>query len=309
MAALTRRDFAVLAASTVTAPFRQTPSSVSGASVSAAEIVERIRKNAGVEWKAGTVDTIKAGAPATMVSGIVTTAMASLSVLRQAAAAGANMIVTCEPTFYGRSDARQPTPGRGGRGVATGAPSAEAADPVYSAKNGFIEKHGLVVFRLIDHWRNRRPDPFAQGMAAILGWAAHQESADGSRYAFPAVTLESLAADIGKKLGSRGGIRVVGDPGTTVQTAALLPGSTPIAAALDVLPAVDLIVAGEVREWESVEYARDAAFSGRRKGLVLVGRIVSEEGGMNACAKWLAPLVPGVPVRHLPAGDPYWRPA
>jgi hypothetical protein len=102
---------------------------------------------------------------------------------------------------------------------------------------------------------------------------------------------------------------VVGDPRTRVKTVALLPGSTPIASALEALPTVDLIVAGEVREWESVEYARDVAFSDPRKGLVLLGRVVSEEGGMSECARWLAKQVSEVPVRHASAGDPYWRPA
>jgi putative NIF3 family GTP cyclohydrolase 1 type 2 len=244
------------------------------------------------------------------VSGVVTTALASVTVLRQAVAAGANMIVTCEPTFYSRSDGRTPPAGRGGgRGASSEPAPPQAPDPVYDAKNAFIEKHGLVVFRLSDHWRRRRPDPFVQGMAAALGWTKPAPPDDGSRYAIPASSLAALAADVRKRLGTRGGLRVVGDPQTPVRTVALLPGSTPIAAALETLPAVDVIVAGEVREWESVEYARDAAFSSRRKGLVLVGRIVSEEGGMRACAEWLGPLLPGIPVRHLPAGDPYWRPA
>ena len=88
-----------------------------------------------------------------------------------------------------------------------------------------------------------------------------------------------------------------------------LPGSTPIQASLQTLPNVDAIVAGEVREWESVEYARDTVFAGRRKGLILVGRVVSEEPAMNVCASWLRTFVPEVAVRHVPAGDPYWRPA
>ena len=94
-----------------------------------------------------------------------------------------------------------------------------------------------------------------------------------------------------------------------VKAVALLPGATPITAMLDTLPGVDLVVAGEVREWESVEYARDVAFSKERKGLVLVGRVVSEEGAMRECASWLERLLPDVKVQHVPAGDPYWRPA
>ena len=89
----------------------------------------------------------------------------------------------------------------------------------------------------------------------------------------------------------------------------LLPGTTSIQAALRMLPNVDAIVAGEVREWESVEYVRDKVFAGEKKGLILVGRIVSEEPGMEVCANWLRSFVPEVPIRHIPAGDPYWRPS
>jgi putative NIF3 family GTP cyclohydrolase 1 type 2 len=280
----------------------------SAAAVTAADVVDRIRKNIGVEWRADTVDAIRAGDPATVVSGIVTTAMASMRVLRQAVDGGANLVITCEPTFYARSDARSPAAGRGGGGTAA-SPASPGVDPVYAAKNAFIEKHGLVVFRLSEHWRLRKPDPFCEGLARVLGWTRHAVAADVSRYALPAVALEALAGEIKKTLASRGGMRVVGERRRPVRTVALLPGATAIAAALDTLPSVDVIVAGEVREWESVEYARDAAFSGRGKGLVLIGRVVSEEGGMSDCARWIATLVSEVPVRHVAAGDPYWRPA
>ena len=98
-------------------------------------------------------------------------------------------------------------------------------------------------------------------------------------------------------------------PRTMVQRVGLLPGTTPIQAALKMLPNVDVIVAGEVREWESVEYVRDKVFSGEKKGLILVGRVVSEEPGMDVCANWLKTFVPEVPIRHISAGDPYWRPS
>jgi putative NIF3 family GTP cyclohydrolase 1 type 2 len=309
MTQLSRREFGAITVSAVAAPLalrHRAPL----APLSAADVIDRIKKNIGVDWKVDTVDTIKAGDPATVVSGVVTTAMASMTVLRQAVDSGANLVITSEPTFYGRSDARTPPAGRGGgRGAASSPDVPPPADPVYAAKNAFIEKHGLVVFRLNEHWRLRRPDPFVLGLASALGWSGRVVAPDTARYSIAADSLNALAGEIKKKLGSRGGMRVVGDPQTRVQTVALLPGSTPIAAALDALPAADVIVAGEVREWESVEYARDVAFSGHRKGLVLLGRVVSEEGGMSECARWLATLVSEVPVRHVSAGDPYWRPA
>jgi hypothetical protein len=75
------------------------------------------------------------------------------------------------------------------------------------------------------------------------------------------------------------------------------------------LPESDVLLAGETREWESVEYAQDAVASGQKKGMIMLGRVMSEDPGMSVCAEWLKALVPEVTVRWVAASDPYWRPA
>jgi hypothetical protein len=104
-------------------------------------------------------------------------------------------------------------------------------------------------------------------------------------------------------------MRIIGKADTRVQKVAILPGTIPIQTTLAVLPDVDVIIAGEIREWESSEYARDVVHAGRNKGLIVVGRSLSEDPGMNVCAAWLKTIVTDVPIRWIPAGDPYWRPA
>jgi putative NIF3 family GTP cyclohydrolase 1 type 2 len=121
--------------------------------------------------------------------------------------------------------------------------------------------------------------------------------------------LAALAGELAKRLSARAGIRAVGDPQTTVRRIGLLPGSSALAATMKKLPDCDVVIAGETREWESVEYAQDTVASGQKKGFIMLGRVLSEEPGMNFCTDWLKTLVPEVPVRWLPAGDPYWRPA
>ena len=180
---------------------------------------------------------------------------------------------------------------------------------MFTAKNAFIDQHKLVIVRLSDHWRLREPDPLAAGLAQAMGWTKYQVAGDPRRYDVPALTVDALVAAIAKNLRASGGIRVVGDAKTSVRRIGLLPGSTPIQASLKMLPEVDAIVAGEVREWESVEYARDQVAAGHKKALILVGRVLSEDPGMQVCADWLKTVVPGVPVRHIAVGDPYWRPA
>lgn len=317
MADLSRREFAALAAAAAVAPFGGARK-VSAASITAAEVIERIKKNIGIEWKPDSIDTVKAGDPSTIVTGIVTTSMATLAVLQQALKARANFVITAQTTFYSRADV--PTP-PAGRGVTI---QAAPPDRVFAAKNDFITRNNLVVFRSSDYWRQRQPDPRAQGIAAALGWsnsfnaaelkvgttnAVHQSAGDPRRFDIPALRLDALVSHVKNALRSRGGIRVVGDPRTVVRRIGLLPGTTPIQAALQMLPNVDVIVAGEVREWESVEYVRDKVFAGEKKGLILVGRIVSEEPGMEVCATWLKTFVSEVPIRHISAGDPYWRPS
>jgi hypothetical protein len=143
----------------------------------------------------------------------------------------------------------------------------------------------------------------------LLAWTKYRVGNDVFRYEVPAVTLAALAGDLATRLKARAGIRVVGNPQTSVRRIALLPGLSTLEAAMKSLPECDLLIAGETREWESVEYVQDTVASGRKKGMIMLGRVMSEEPGMKVCADWLKPLVPEVPVRFIGAGDPYWRTA
>jgi putative NIF3 family GTP cyclohydrolase 1 type 2 len=287
MTQFSRREFVTFAAA---APFALSQKPPNGsAALTAQEVVDRIKKSVGVEWKSDTVDTFKAGDPAMVVKGVVTTGMATMDVLRQAVTAAANLVITAEPTFYSRADTATP-------------------DPVCAAKSDFITQNSLVIWRFSDHWRLRKPDPLVQGLADVLGWSMLRAADDPTRVSIPSTTLGALASTVKKTLNARGGIRVIGDPETRVERVALLPGSTPLRASLDTLPSVDAIIAGEVREWESVEYARDTVTAGSKKGLILLGRVLSEDPGMNVCAQWIRTIVPQLTTTWIRVGDPYWRP-
>jgi putative NIF3 family GTP cyclohydrolase 1 type 2 len=304
---LSRRKFVALTASSVAAAPMM--AHALPAAVTAQDVIDRIKKNIGVDWKPDTVDTFKAGDPSTNVTRIATTSNASLDVLDRAVRLGANLIITSEPTFYSKADTPTP-PVRRPFGQAAPPPSTppppSPPDRVFSAKNEFLKKHNLVIFRLSDHWRLRNPDPFAQGLSDTLGWG--KLAGDPKQISIQETSLDELVAHTKSALQSRGGMRIVGDPKLRVRKVALLPGSTPIEAALAALPGVDAIIAGEVREWESVEYVRDTDDLGGKKALILTGRIVSEDPGMQLCAQWLRPLVPEVVSTWINAGDPYWRP-
>lgn len=260
--------------------------------LTAQQVVERIRAGVGVPWRETTGDTFKAGDPRTIVTGVATTVMATLPVLRQAAGAGRNLIVTCEPTFYNGNDD----------------PGPRATDPIYLAKKAFIDERRLVIWRFQDHWGARSPNEFATALAETLGWAKLRTAENPLIYSIPATTLGALAAHARARLGVRGGLRVIGSASMPVRRVLLSPGTTSLQATIDNLPQADVILSGEPREWEAVEYVADSGPAGRPKGMIAVGRVVSEEPGMRACAAWLRSLVTEVPIEHLAVGDPYWRP-
>jgi hypothetical protein len=72
--------------------------------------------------------------------------------------------------------------------------------------------------------------------------------------------------------------------------------------------AVDVLVCGYAREWETVEYAQDMIAAGVKKGLVLLGENASVQPAMPYCARWIESLVPEVPVAFIPLPEPYWNP-
>jgi putative NIF3 family GTP cyclohydrolase 1 type 2 len=156
----------------------------------------------------------------------------------------------------------------------------------------------------------RQPDGILEGVIEEFGWKAYQSSTDPHLFTLPPTTVAQLAAALRAKAGSRL-IRVVGDPAMPVTHVALLPGASGLEKQVKTLERddVQVLVAGEAAEWETVEYARDAAAQGRHKALILLGHEVSEEAGMQYCAQWLKGILPGMPIEFIKAGEPFWAPA
>jgi putative NIF3 family GTP cyclohydrolase 1 type 2 len=274
------------------------------------DVVESIQTSLGGEWPLTGPDGFKAGDPNTPVKGIATTAMATMDVLKQASKAGTNLVITYEPTFFGRHDGPAPPApvptGTNGRGPGRGFFGLPADDPVYKSKKEFIEKNGLVIFRLRDHWQARKENDMTTGLAESLGWTNYRVKPDDALYDIPAATAEDTVALIRKKLNLRGGLRAVGDRKARVRRVMLYPGLMTPSTMWQRYGETDLIVAGEVREWENTHYAADIYTAGEKRGLVTIGRVASEDPGMGACAAWLKMLVREIPVRWISTGDLYW---
>jgi putative NIF3 family GTP cyclohydrolase 1 type 2 len=260
----------------------------------AGEIVARIKANLGAPWRDATYrDTFKTGGPDTEVTGIATTCFVSLDVIRRAAAAGLNMIVPHEDTFWNDRDDT----------------AIVAKDPLYAAKMALVEQHRIVVFRIHDHMHVQRPDFTYVGSARAIGLDPKQEDPPGShRFVIPETTLGDFAAGIAKRTGARA-LRVVGDPKARVSRVRLGVGyaSPPVTG-----PDIDVVVSGEQQEsdgnFDSPAYVLDAATAGVAKGWIMLGHTISEEAGMLEMAQWIKGFVPEIPVELVKAGEPLWGP-
>lgn len=277
------------------------------------DAIETILAAAAVDTLPATVDTVKTGDPRQPLSGIVTTFLATGTVIARAAELGANLIITHEPTFYTHEDETEWLRG----------------DPVYEAKRHLIDAHGIVIWRFHDYWHRTRPDGIMTGMARQLGWtldfgqlsapAAIEDlgivagvgwNAEVAGHVVPVATiapttLAVLATRLKDQFGTAA-VRVTGPDELICRRVGLAVGALPGKMAMATLRRddVDALVAGEIHEWETAEYLRDAAFFGRPKGLLVAGHATSEEAGMAYLVEWLRPHLPDVLITHVPAGDP-----
>jgi putative NIF3 family GTP cyclohydrolase 1 type 2 len=258
--------------------------------ITARQVIERIQKQVAVPWRAETVDVFKAGDPDTTVKGIATTFMSTLNVLQRAAAAGKNLVITHEPTFWNHRDVTEHL----------------ASDPIYLRKQDFIRKNDLVIWRFHDHWHARKPDGIFLGFNKAMGWQEYQVGDNQMLYNLPPTTLEAVARELRDRLKLRS-MRLIGDPRTRVSK--LAQGTHDLSRIRAILANVDAIIVPEAREWASIEYARDLVTSGQKKGMILLAHESVEEPGMDECAKWLRTFITEVPVEFVPAGEPFWRTA
>lgn len=238
-----------------------------------------------------TVDTIKTGNAQQAVTGIVTTMFATVDVIRQTIAAGANFIIAHEPTFYNHLDEV----------------SWLGDDPVYQYKRELLDKHNIVVWRFHDYIHSHKPDGVLMGVLTKLGWQKYYNAGNPSMINLPkGETLEDIVALSKRGMGIRQ-VRIVGDLKQTCQRIALLPGAAGGRSQINLLrqETPDLLIVGEVNEWETPEYIRDARSKGVAMALIVLGHAESEEPGLEWLVPWLQPKVKGITITHIPSHNPF----
>jgi putative NIF3 family GTP cyclohydrolase 1 type 2 len=242
---------------------------------------------------AETVDTVKVGDASQPITSIAVTFMATPDVIRQAAKLGANFLITHEPTFYNHLDSTE--------GL--------TEDPTYLAKKRLLEESKLVVWRFHDYLHSVKPDRTLVGLAETLGWTEYGLANEPFLFKIPALSFGELQQQVKEKFGIKA-TRVVGDPNMTCRGVGLLPGFPPAKWQIMTLgrPDVDVLITGEIHEWETSEYARDSNQLGHPKGLIVMGHSFSEEDGIEAIVAWLQEQLPGISIQYIPTANAFQVP-
>jgi putative NIF3 family GTP cyclohydrolase 1 type 2 len=290
---MTRRKFV---ATSVTAVAASTIFSSVGAQTSDQQpltinqVIALIKQSISFDESRGTVDTVKSGNPDQPVTGIVTTMFATVDVIRKAIDLKANFIIAHEPTFYNHQD-----------------DTTWLQDhDVYKLKRELLDKNNIVVWRFHDFWHSNRPDGVFIGVLTSLGWEKYYDEKQPRLLQLPKIPLSELISHLKTNLGINT-LRYIGDPSLSCSRIALLPGAPGGRAHMNTIHDLDpdVLICGELQEWETSEYIRDSRSLGIKRAVVVLGHAVSEEPGMKWLVGWLQPKVPGVKITHVPANSPF----
>jgi len=238
---------------------------------------------------AQTVDTLKSGSGDQVVTGIVTTMFATITVIEAAIKLKANFIIAHEPTFYNHTDD----------------PNWVQNNDMVARKQALLKQNNIAVWRFHDYWHSHNPDGIRYGVLRDADWLGYFHQGNAV-IQVPSISLKELAAHLKSTLGISH-VRVIGDLAQSCQRLAILPGAAGGQAQMSLVEKEkpDVLIVGEVHEWETAEYIRDSRLSGGKTSLIVLGHSVSEEPGMNWLVEWLQPKVSAIKVTHVASLDPF----
>lgn len=234
-----------------------------------------------------TVDTLKSGNADIVVTGVVTCMFATIEVIRKTIALGANFIIAHEPTFYNHQDATKWLEN----------------DEVFKYKSALLKKHGIAVWRNHDYIHSVHPDGVRKGLVERLAWQKYGNPDQSMYNLVSASSLRELIYDLKTKL-EIPSLRYIGDLNASCTKILLMPGAAggqrQIEAIIKNKP--DVLVTGEISEWETAEYVRDAIAKGEKLSLIVLGHVASEEDGAKYMLNWLKNKFPSIKASFIKTG-------
>ncbi len=230
-----------------------------------------------------TVDTLKAGDREIIVTGVVTCMFATIEVIQKTIDLGANFIIAHEPTFYNHADDTEWL----------------QLSEVYQYKAGLLKQHNIAVWRNHDYIHRHVPDGVISSVVDQLQWTKYYDT--NSHLAnIPDTTVEQIIQHAKTKLGIEQ-LRYIGDLKQVCKRVLIMPGAAggkrQIEGIINTQP--DVLITGEIQEWETAEYVRDARAKGQNISLIVLGHIASEAPGSDYMVTWLHQNIPAIKAVHV----------
>ena len=245
-----------------------------------------------------TCDILAYGDPDMEVTGIVTTFMPTVEVIRKTAAAGANLIISHEPTWFNGSDETDWC----------------LNDSVYLAKKKLLDEYHIAVWRFHDHMHSGTSiDYVYRGIIAELGWRPYLTDDEKQPwvYEIPETNLRDLSQWLKEKFEMEQ-IRTVGSPDCRITRAGILVGGGSLGLGREVMPMevmerndLNVLICGDITEWTIVEYINDAAQLGMNRSMIQLGHERTEEPGMKYLPFLLRRHIRSIPILFISADEPY----
>lgn len=251
------------------------------------EIMDRLYaygEGADYKW---TCDTMKTGDPDAEVTKVAVTMMATVDVIKAAAAWGATLLITHEPTFFSATDG-------------------ETEDVVEQAKRKLIADLGLTIYRFHDHAHFEKPDIICEGeirKMQLPGEVQYTDIFDLVRVKLhqPLSPVE-LARLVEKQLNLKH-IRIFGNMQEKITNVSLMPG-TPGGVFEELKREwTEVLMVGEAGECIFGEYVRDAAALGFKKTVFVLGHVGSERDGMLYTVELMKEHFPALDVKYFECGE------
>ncbi|MHC4401229.1 MAG: Nif3-like dinuclear metal center hexameric protein [Planctomycetota bacterium] len=257
--------------------------------------VQAYVRSLGADWvdPRRTVDTFKAGDPATEVRGIAVGWMSYFASLKKAVELGCNLFVTHEPTYYDHRDADESV----------------FAFETARKKKGFIEESGLAVIRCHDVWDRVKEIGIRDAWARFLGLEKELPAPDVGQFArsgvfcglyeLPGIEAGEFAREVAQKISAFGqnAVLLIGPEDRLVHSVAIGTGAiTPFRHMVHDLGA-DIVICTD----DGFSFWRDGSLAiDVEQPVIVVNHPCSEEIGMKRLAEHLAQKFPQVPVHHVP---------
>ncbi|MBQ7890910.1 MAG: Nif3-like dinuclear metal center hexameric protein [Erysipelotrichaceae bacterium] len=237
-------------------------------------------------------------------TGIVTTIYASVDVIREAIACGANLIICHEALFWNHGDHQEWL--------------LEQGNKTFLAKKELLDSGNIVVWRDHDYIHTGIPmkdgsyvDGIFYGVAKMLGWEDYIVGDKEKPQTF--VIPEKTAEEVGKEWISKfhlNGIKAIGDLQTKVRKVAIpfhIMGQfdNQVISRVD-QEDIDCLICMELTDFTVTEYVRDSAMLNMPKAILAIGHFNVEEPGMEYMLTYLdEALGEHIPAKFVQATDMY----